>query len=89
MPYCYKKHTYILGLVSLSILASSCTNVPEKKHEISYQSQIKKASSAPVKLENKDGFLITSLHFTSLQLKCPSQLYFIRTKNQLWLNQIN
>lgn len=65
MPYCYKKHTYILGLVSLSILASSCTNVPEKKHEISYQSQIKKASSAPVKLENKDGFLITSLPYNS------------------------
>ncbi|MCH7313886.1 hypothetical protein [Acinetobacter sp. ANC 3882] len=65
MPYCYKKYTYILGLVSLSLLASSCSNAPEKKHEIFYQSQIKKGSSNPVKLKNDDGFLITSLPYNS------------------------
>ncbi|MFW2150587.1 hypothetical protein [Acinetobacter gyllenbergii] len=61
----YKKYTYILGLVSLSLLACSCSTTSEKKHEISDQSQIKKGSSIPTKLKNDDGFLITSLPYNS------------------------
>ncbi|OBY74089.1 hypothetical protein [Acinetobacter gyllenbergii] len=64
MTSSYRKYTYILGLVSLSLLACSCSNAPEIKHEISDQSQIKKASSIPEKLEN-NGFLITSLPYNS------------------------
>ncbi|CAM4187226.1 hypothetical protein F901_00950 [Acinetobacter dispersus] len=61
-PY---KYTYILSLVCLSILTSSCSATSEKKHEISHQSQTQKASSNPEKLKNCDGFLITSLPYNS------------------------
>ncbi|WP_433847502.1 hypothetical protein [Acinetobacter proteolyticus] len=61
----YKKYTYILGLISLSIMTVSCSTASEKKHEISHQSQTQKASSNPAKLKNDDGFLITSLPYNS------------------------
>ncbi|QHH95896.1 hypothetical protein FPL18_07600 [Acinetobacter gyllenbergii] len=61
----YKKYTYILSLVSLSIITASCSTASEKKHEISHQSQIHKASANPAKLKNDDGFLITSLPYNS------------------------
>ncbi|MCH7341137.1 hypothetical protein [Acinetobacter higginsii] len=60
-----KKYTCILGLVSLSIITASCSTASEKKHEISHQNQIHKASSNPAKLKNDDGFLITSLSYSS------------------------
>ena len=65
MTSSYKKYTYILSLVSLSIMTVSCNTTSEKKHEISHQSQIQKASSNPAKLKNDDGFLITSLPYSS------------------------
>ncbi|USA52537.1 hypothetical protein NDN13_13830 [Acinetobacter sp. C32I] len=61
----YKKYTYILSLVSLSIITSSCSTVLEKKHETSHQNRTQKASSNPAKLKNDDGFLITSLPYSS------------------------
>lgn len=61
----YRKYTYILGLISLSILTSSGSTASEKKHEISHQNQTQKASSNPAKLKNADGFLITSLPYNS------------------------
>ena len=65
MTSLYKKYTYSLGLVSLSLLASSCSNAPEKKHETSYQNQIKKGPSISTKLKKDDGLLITSLPYNS------------------------
>lgn len=60
-----KKYTCILGLVSLSIITASCSTASEKKNEISHQNQTQKASSDPAKLKNDDGFLITSLPYSS------------------------
>lgn len=71
MTSSYRKYTYILGLVSLSLLACSCRNAPEIKHEIFDQSQTKKVSSIPKKLKNDDGFLITSLPYNlNAHLNC-------------------
>jgi hypothetical protein len=60
-----KKYTCILGLVSLIIITASCSTASEKKNEISHQNQTQKASSNPAKLKNDDGFLITSLPYSS------------------------
>lgn len=60
-----KKYTYILSLVCLSILTSSCSTASEMKHEISHQNQTQNASSNPAKLKNDDGFLITSRPYNS------------------------
>ena len=65
MTSLYKKYIYILSLVSLSIITSSCSTVSEMKHDISHQNQIHEASSNPAKLKNDDGFLITSLPYSS------------------------